>query len=611
MSGLAELTVQPFGLRGKIKKGETLLEAVRSIGISLPSVCGGLGSCGKCIVRILEGEVSPPSRQELKLLGGRVREGFRLACQTRLLGDVRVEVPEETLEPTPKLAIEGMETTIRLNPMVKEAIVEVKPPSLTDLRSDQRRLLDALKHQTGVEAVSISRLSLLQKAPSILRLGNWKVRIIYHLKLGILDILPAKEVRRGLYGLAIDIGTAKIAMYLVDLKTGEVKALGSALNPQLKYGEDIVSRISYASNLSRTLELQKTLIDCLNRLLAEVCEDAGADPEEVYEVVAVGNTAMHHILLGITPKTLGLAPFAPVVQKPVNVEACEVGLRVNESANLYVLPVVAGFVGADAVADIVATRLYESDKPSMVVDIGTNTEIILSNGEQLYACSCASGPAFEGARIRHGMRAGEGAIERVWITGDDVEYRVIGCVKPMGMCGSGVVDAVAQLLKVGVLKPDGRFDPSKRFRRLIRGGYGYEFILAKPKETATGKPITITQKDVREIQLAKSAIATGMSILMEEAEVDPDELSTIYLAGSFGTYINPESALRIGLLPKVDLGRIRSVGNAAGVGARMCLISREERVRAETLARQVRFVEFYAKPGFRRLFLENLKFPEV
>ena len=286
-------------------------------------------------------------------------------------------------------------------------------------------------------------------------------------------------------------------------------------------------------------------------------------------------------------------------------------MRVDESANLHVLPVVAGFVGADAVADVIATRVYESEEPSMVIDVGTNTEIILNNGENLYACSCASGPAFEGARIRHGMRAAEGAIERVQIDSDGVHYKVVGNVKPIGICGSGVVDAVSELLRVGLLSLDGKFRVSKMPNRFVKGSHGYEFILAKPEETGTGESITITQRDVREIQLAKSAIATGVSLLMKEAGVELEELSVVYLAGSFGSYINPRSAVRIGLLPNVSLDRIKSVGNSAGVGAKMCLVSQEERIRARILAQRIRFVEFYLKPEFKKVFLENLNFSKA
>lgn len=607
---LARLTIHPLGLRIEVHKGETILEAIGRSGVKLPSICGGKGLCGKCVVRVLKGDVSSPSSQELKLLGEKIRMGFRLACQTKILGDVEVEIPRESLKRAPRIVVEGLEAAVTFNPMVREVDVHVDKPGLTDLRADYRRLLDALKASIDVEAASRPNLRVIRKLPAVFRTSGWSIRVVYHTKLGILDVNPIdKEV--GLYGLAVDIGTTKLAIYLVDLRTGKTETAKSMLNPQVRYGEDVISRISYASNPERTTVLQRAVIEGLNSLIEEACDYTEVDPQEIYEVVAVGNTAMHHILLGITPKTLGLAPFAPVVQDSIDLPASELGLRVNESANLHFLPVVAGFVGADAIADVIATRVYESKKPSMVIDVGTNTEIILNDGENLYACSCASGPAFEGARIRHGMRAAEGAIESIRIDSDGICYKVVGDVKPIGICGSGVVDAVSELLRVGVLSLDGRFRVSKMPSRFVKGSLGYEFVLAKPEETGVGEAITITQRDIREIQLAKSAIATGISLLMREAGVELEELSAIYLAGSFGSYINPRSAVRIGLLPNVGLDKIKSVGNSAGAGAKMCLISQEERARARILAQRIRFVEFYLKPEFKKVFLENLNFPKA
>lgn len=578
--------------------------------MNLPSICGGRGLCGKCIVRVLRGEVSPPSSQELKLLQKKIEMGFRLACQAKILGDVEIDIPEESLKRVPKVAVEGLETTVAFNPMVREIKVVVEKPSLADLRSDYQRLLDALKKSVKIEVVSKPNLRAVRKLPDVFRSSGWNVRVVYHDELGVLDVSPVDE-NCGLYGLAVDIGTTKLAIYLVDLRTGKTEIARSMLNPQVRYGEDVISRISYASDAEKTKVLQRAVIEGLNNLIIEACRRVEVDPRGIYEVVVVGNTAMHHIFLGIPPTTLGLAPFVPVVQDSIDLPASEFGLMVNESANLHVLPVVAGFVGADAVADAIATRVYESKRPSMVIDIGTNTEIILNDGENLRACSCASGPAFEGARIKHGMRAADGAIESVQIDSDGIHYSVIGGVKPIGICGSGLIDAVSELLRSGLLTLDGRFRRSTMPDRFVKTDLGYEFVLARAEETGTREAITITQRDIREIQLAKSAIATGVSLLMKEAGVKPEELSVIYLAGSFGSYINPRSAVRIGILPNIGLDKIRVVGNSAGVGAKMCLLSQEERDRARILAQRIRFVEFYLKPEFRRVFLENLSFPKV
>jgi uncharacterized 2Fe-2S/4Fe-4S cluster protein (DUF4445 family) len=601
---LPKLTVQPIGLRIQTKMNETVLESLRRNGIVLQSICGGLGICGKCVVKVVRGRLSPPSEQELKLLSGRLSNGFRLACQAKILEDAEIEIPAEATIHFYKVVVEGLESPILVDPAVKEVIVDVKKPTLSDLKSDYGRVLDALK----VESYIAPQLLVLKKLPSVLRESGWNVRVIYHKDLGILDILPANDVRR-IYGLAVDIGTTKLVAYLVNLKTGETEAVKSMLNPQISFGEDVISRITYASDYERTIQLQKTVVGGINQLIEGLCKDVNISPQDIYEVVAVGNTAMHHIFLGIPPKTLGLAPFTPVVQNSINVRASEIGLNINGSGNLFLPPVVAGFVGADAIADALATRIYESNRPSVVIDIGTNTEIILNNGKDLYACSCASGPAFEGARIKHGMRAGLGAIETIYIDSETVKYKVIGDVKPLGICGSGIVDALASLLDTGLLDRNGRFNVSKSPNLFINSGRDYEFVVVDSKESGTGNAITITQRDVREIQLAKSAIVTGLTLLMRDAGVQVEELSTIYLAGSFGSYISPRSAVRIGLLPNVDLSRIKSVGNTAGIGAKMCLISYEERIKAEDLAKRIKFIEFYIKPDFSKVFLENLNFP--
>lgn len=601
---MPRLTVHPIGLRMQAEDGETVLDILRRGGIVLPSICGGLGTCGKCIIRIIKGSTSPPSERESRLLGEKLLGGFRLACQVRILSDVEVEIPAETITGFHRVAIEGLEKPVVIDPAVKETVIRLKKPTISDVKADYDRVVEALLDKSPGEP----SLEVLRRLPFILRENSWSVRVVWHINLGILDALPVDGAGE-IYGLALDIGTTKLVAYLVDLKTGETMAVKSILNPQISFGEDVISRITYASDYEKTFQLQKVVIDGVNQLIEDLCRAVKISPREIYEVVAVGNTAMHHIFLGIPPRSLGLAPFAPVVKGPMYVRASELGLNVNRTGVVYLPPVVAGFVGADAVADVLATRIYESSEPSAVIDIGTNTEIILCNGRELYACSCASGPAFEGARVKHGMRAGLGAIETVYVDSGGVKYSVIGGVKPIGICGSGIVDALASLLDADLLDENGRFIVSKSPNLFLKSDGDYEFIVVNPRESGTGDAITITQKDVREIQLAKSAIATGLTLLLREADVHIEDLSKIYLAGSFGSYINPRSAIRIGLLPNVDLNRVVSVGNTAGIGAKMCLISYEERIKAENVAKRIKFVEFYVKSDFSKIFIENLKFP--
>ncbi|MEM2926633.1 MAG: ASKHA domain-containing protein [Candidatus Bathyarchaeia archaeon] len=610
-----EFIVEPLGMRISVPKETTILNALRRFGIGLPSICGGLGTCGKCVVTILEGleNLSPPTEPERRHLSQKaIREGRRLACQARLLGGVRVMIPPEELGGKPRLQVEGLEAKVELDPAVSEVLVKAPPPTIADVRSDYRRLLDAIPKGDASENPK-PILEGLRPLPSRVRSYGWMVRLVLWRRERVLDILPPRS-RRRLLGIAIDVGTTKLAAYLLDLRSGRTLAVASAINPQVAFGEDVITRISYAKDSKGLLRLQKAVLRGINDLIHECCLKANATSRDIYEIVLVGNTAMHHICLGLTPRTLGFAPYVPVVQEALDLPSKTLRLKANPSANVHVLPVIAGFVGPDAVADILATGLHEAEDPCMIFDIGTNTEVVLGSKDGMICCSCASGPAFEGAGIKFGMRAADGAIEAVEIEPRNlkVEYKVVGNGKPRGLCGSGVIDTIAGLLKAKAIDPTGRMRPEAEegFPNFRRNDLGQrEFLIAPAEETAIGADIVLTQGDVREIQLAKAAVLTGAEILLREASLDASEIKRVFLAGAFGAHVRPESALAIGMLPPFKMAIIQSVGNAAGTGAKLALLSLRLREKAKEVAEKCQYIELHAHPSFKEVYFRALAFP--
>ena len=404
------------------------------------------------------------------------------------------------------------------------------------------------------------------------------------------------------FGMAFDIGTTTVVGYLVDLKTGEVAAIGSIINPQVYFGEDVMSRIAYTTkNTGGLEELNKIIIDALNKIIKNVTSKAGIKPTDIGRVTAVGNTAMHHLFLGIDPKSLGVAPFAPVVLDKTDAMAKGIGLDVNEAAPVYVLPNVAGFVGADNVGVLIASEPYREPGATLTIDVGTNGEIVLSSNGKMTAASCATGPALEGAHIKHGMRAKPGAIEHLKIDPDtfDVACKVIGDAKPIGICGSGIIDAVAELFRARIIKKNAKFDTDIKTDRMRKGSDGYEFVIAGD--------IVITQKDISEVQLAKGALYAGSKILMKRAGVD--KIDRIFLAGAFGSHINPASAMALGMFPKCRLENIRAIGNAAGDGARIALINANKRKEAEKIAKEISYIELTMEPDFEKEFVNAMHIP--
>lgn len=608
-----KVVFQPEGKRVKCPTNMTVLEAAKAVGVDITAVCGGLGRCGKCRVIIEAGgeSLDPATEAERNLLSEtELSMGYRLACQVLVRGDLVVRIPEESRTGRQRLLIEGIEVPVKLEPYVRKYFVEIPKPSLLDLRSDAERLLDTLKEKYGLDGLIIEPF-VLQELPSALREADWKATVVIWNNKFIIGVEPGDTTNRN-FGCAVDIGTTKIAGYLLSLNSGLLLAVDSLMNPQAIYGEDVISRITYVSKGAKELRaLQRTVVDGINKILENLMDKTGVRPDEVYEMTVVGNTAMHHIFLGINPRYVALAPYPPVIRGSVDVKARDIGVKINPNGNVHMLPVIGGFVGADAVAVILATKLYEADDICMALDIGTNTEVILGNKELLMAASCASGPAFEGAHIKYGMRAATGAIESIKIDPEtlEVEYKTIDNVKPRGICGSAIIDAIAEMLKAGIIDFSGAFNREIKSPRLRLSENGFEFVIAWSDETAIGKDITITQKDIREIQLAKAAIHTGCTILMRKMGIRESDISAFFLAGAFGTYINPESARIIGMYPEIPLNRVHVVGNAAGTGARMCLVSKSMRRKVEEIHRIVKYVELAAEPDFQAEFLNSQFLP--
>lgn len=632
MANTAQIVFQPSGRRGEIEAGKSVLEAARTLGVGIEAACGGARVCGKCRVIVETGRfeklnlvssadhVSPVGDVEKKFLTAEeLSRGYRLACNAFLSGDLVVTVPEESRSAKQVILEKGRERKIEVRPAVKNITVTLPAASLSDFRDDRQRLLDALEKETGLKHLSVD-YPVLKELPRILREESWTVTATLWQNSEVIRVAPG--TRQTSLGVAVDVGTTTLAAFLCDLMTGEVLAKASRMNPQIGYGEDVLARISYAASEAEGREkLQASIIEALNALTADMTEKAGFAASDVDEMVLVYNTAMHHLALGLDPRYVGRAPFAPAASAPLDVKARDLGVTINPSGNVHSLPVEAGFVGADNMAVLLAEEPYNGDKIKLIIDIGTNGEIDLGNKNRLLSTSCATGPALEGAQIAFGMRAAPGAIERVKIDsityeprykviGQDEWYPTVQKIGAQGICGSGVIDAIAAMHKAGVISKAGRINAKLDTPRVRRGESGkLEYVLAWAKETAVGKDIVITQADIRAVQLAKAALYVGAEYLMEKLGVD--HVDEVILAGAFGSYIDKESAMAIGMFPDCDLSRVHAVGNAAGDGARIALLNVEKRREAARVARRVEFVETAIEPDFQKKFMDAIAIPHA
>jgi uncharacterized 2Fe-2S/4Fe-4S cluster protein (DUF4445 family) len=622
---------QPSGSRGSIDDGKTIMEASRELGVDIEGICGEKATCGKCKVRIEEGyfekygveskveAVSPIGEGDRKFLSSQqLHSNYRLACQTHIHGDVVVFVPEESRTGKQVVRKEATARDIRLKPAVKKYPVELTPATLQDTLGDFERLQAELKKRFKLPELTIDYTALLS-LQRVVRQGEWRVTVSVWMGREIIKIEPGAVEKS--YGLAVDIGTTTVAGYLCDLTSGEVVATDSMMNPQVAYGEDVMSRISYAITRKNGLEqMNQAIIKGLNQVAGRAAARAGIKRSDIVDMAVVGNTCMHHIFLNIDPQYIGKAPFPPSVHHSLDIKARDLELKIAPGAYVHVLPIEAGFVGADNVGVLIAEEPYNQDSLELIIDIGTNGELILGNRQKLISASCATGPAFEGAEIRHGMRAAPGAIEKIVIDKEtrEVRFKVLGKegwnteldeVGAKGICGSGIIDIAPQLFLAGIIDRTGRFVKDLNSPRRRESNGEPEFVIAWASETSIGQDIVICQEDIRNIQLAKGAMYAGTKIMMRTLGVD--KLDKVILAGAFGSYIDKESAALLGLFPDCEPEKVYAVGNAAGDGARIALLNTDKRKEADKIARQVEYIELTLAADFDKVFAQAMWLPHM
>jgi uncharacterized 2Fe-2S/4Fe-4S cluster protein (DUF4445 family) len=583
---------EPVGRRGEFNGEETLLECARQLSVDIVSLCGGVGSCEHCKVQVIAGDVSELTIEEESILSEKeIEDGYRMACKTYACSDVRLHVPPDSLTAPQRTQVEGLEVDVDVDPLVTGWDAILTRPTLGSPQSDSANLLAALSAQ-GALAESID-FSVQQSLSNLIRQNDWSLRVALHDK----EVVSVAPLETKWLGLAVDIGTTKIAGYLLDMENGRTLTSKGMMNPQISYGEDVVSRIVAASKTPADGDrLQYLLTNALSKLAADLCAESGADPEQIVDAVVVCNTAIHHLFLGLPVKQLGLAPYIPTVDDAIDVKAREIGVKIASGAYMHLMPNIAGYVGADHVSMLLATRIADANGVTLAIDIGTNTEICLNNNGKLTSTSCASGPAFEGAHIKFGMRAAPGAIEHVRLEGDRLEIQTIANEPAVGICGSGLLDVVAQLRLNEIIDRGGRM---LEHPMVQKSDGKTEFVLA---ERADLDPVTLSQKDVRELQLAKAAIRLGIQSLVEADGLEENDIDKVLIAGAFGTFIEVKSAVTIGMLPDLPLERFEQVGNAAGTGARLALISKTERARATEIAQQDGYIELAKMPNFNRKY---------
>ena len=622
----------PSGKRGSFPVGTPVLQAARALGVDIDSVCGGRGLCGRCQVLVSEGEfakhgvsssnesLSAFSEPEARYARRQaLAPGRRLSCSARVLTDVVIDVPATSQVHRQVERKEADVRAIELHPVVRLHYVQVREPDMHDPSGDLRRLYEALEREWDLKDLATD-LNVLQKLQTALRAGNWEVTVAVHAGKQIIEIWPG--LHETIYGLAVDIGSTTIAAHLCDLTSGEVVASAGLMNPQIRFGEDLMSRVSYSMmNPGGHVQMTAAVREALCELAAEVATAAGVGIEDILEAALVGNPIMHHLLLGIDPVELGGAPFARATDHSLTLRAAAIDLKLNRNARIYVLPCIAGHVGADAAGMVLSERPDLGKELTLLVDVGTNAEIVLGNSERIVACSSPTGPAFEGAQISCGQRAAPGAIERVRIDRETLEprFKVIGsdlwsddpafaaataATGVTGVCGSGIIEIIAEMYLAGIINQDGVVDGrlAARSPRVVENGRTFAYVLHQG-----AVELKITQNDVRAIQLAKAALYAGIALLMERLGVE--SVDRIRLAGAFGSHIDVKYATILGMIPDCDLAQVRSAGNAAGTGARIALLDATSRKEIERLVRHIEKIETAIEPRFQQLFVEAMAIP--
>ena len=598
---MPSVRVLPDELSFTIDTSQDLLSALRANEFQVEGICNGKGTCGKCLVRVISGQVSEPTatEREWQLVVG---EQLRLACQVRVLSDITIQLPESSRTSEAKILMAGKRVEGKLMPVVRAVSVEIRPPTLSDQTSDVERLLA----DTGAKSYNPA---LLRTLPGVLRGSGWSPRAVLRGD-AIIDLTSSGEGRR-LMGVAADIGTTTVVAYLFDLLTGELLAVKADYNGQIRYGEDVVTRISHIlQNRTGLDDLKGAVVATMNHLIDEALKEVGASIHDVYDLVVAGNSVMTSLLVGADPSAIAKAPYTPPFSGSVAASARELGLLTNDSCILRSLPLISGYVGGDVVGDIIVSGMHKSESLSLLIDLGTNGEVVIGSSKGMLTASCAAGPALEGYGITRGMRAMSGAIESVAIdrrTGE-LYLRTISSGKPKGICGSGVVDSIAAMLAAGVLEPSGRMALGSS-ERMVRHNGELAFVVSWGRESADGKDILLTQGDVRRLQLAKAAIYAATSTLMSEMGVQVDQVERLYVAGAFGNYVSPVNAMMVGLLPEMPLDRVVQIGNGSGMGACTLVLDQAMWREVEAIPKKTRAVELNLIPGFQKRYLDATFLP--
>ena len=602
-----DISFEPSDKSVRVPSGVSVFDAASWNGLAIDSTCGGNGTCKKCKIQILEGNVPITNLDSRAFKQEELDAGWRLACVSHATNSLKVRVPPMTTRP--KASTVGVGRQVILRPSVIKRYIEVSEPSLSDQRSDLRRVLDEISDVT----VNIDP-QLIKELPKVLRSSDFKVTCVV-----VADQLIAIEpgdTSAALYGIAYDLGTTTVVASLMDLTTGTPMAVASMLNKQQPFGADVISRISATMLDENALDkLQELAHSTLNDLTNEVCAEAEISPEQVFEIAIAGNATMVQIALGIDPEPLGVAPFIMATESYPTFLASELGVHVHSRARAFLFPALGAYVGGDIISGALATGMDRDKRLRLFIDIGTNCEIVLGDGEKLIATAAPAGPAFEAASIKCGMRAAAGAVEVVTISETEVQLQVIEDAEPIGLCGSGLVDAVAELVRMGIADSSGRFITDEVMHEkwpalahhLITIGKERVFVLSFDSHNEPG--VFLSQRDVRELQFAKAAISTGWKLLLEEFGVKESDITQVLLAGSFGTYLSAKNAIAIGLVPKIPVLRVISAGNVAGEGAKMVLLSGPERNGAATLMREIAYLELSDRTDFNDRFVDELAFP--
>lgn len=614
MSEQYEIEIKNNGNTLTVEEGANLLEILHEGDYEVPSLCGGMGLCGKCRVQVLEGAPPPTESEDSYFSGEEIKRGMRLSCRIKVDSDMVIDIPSlegaEGQEATAKADMDEQLEGVTPDSGIERELVELEEPGRSDQRSDASRLVDALGG--GLEIP----LDLLKGLPKKLRENDFSVTVTVDRPERSLLSVKSSDKQYESYGMAFDIGTTTVAGYGLDLDTGETLDVNSRENPQGKYGADVVSRIKYAREHEDGLaRLQEEIIHSINELIEEFADKEGIDPSDIYRATFVGNTIMLHLLAAVDPTKMDQAPYIPGFTSSQRVRAEELGIGIHSRGQLVLLPSLAGYVGADITAGILHTGMHKLDKLSLLVDIGTNGEMVLGNKDKIVAASTAAGPAFEGANIEQGMTARAGAISHVTIDEEgQLDIEVINDGTPQGLCGSGIVDTVGELLKAGLIEEKGNIvsDRTQLPRptinplgnRMVDIGGNRAFWLH-----VDSNPVFVTQEDIREVQLAKGAIKAGIDIMLGEFDATADDIEQVYLAGAFGNYLRKENILRIGVLPQIDPDKILSIGNAAGQGAKLALINRGKQEELEELTEEVEYIELSFRTDFTDKFMSAMKFP--